>query len=241
MANAASDVKYKRVLLKLSGEALQGDGEFGIDPRVLEKMALEIGQLIGIGVQVGLVIGGGNLFRGAALSKAGMDRVTGDQMGMLATTMNALAMRDALERVNINTTAMSAIPMSGVVDRYDRRSALRCLDQGDVVIFSAGTGNPFFTTDSAAALRAIEVNAELMLKATKVDGVYDSDPMKNPNAIKFDSLSYDEVLDRKLEVMDLTAICLCRDHSMPVRVFEMEKTGALVNIVVGGKEGTLIQ
>lgn len=233
--------KYKRILLKLSGEALQGAGGFGIDPSVLDRMALEIGQLVGIGVQVGLVIGGGNLFRGAELSAAGLDRVTGDHMGMLATTMNALAMRDALERADIATTAMSAIPMSGVVDRYDRRSAIRCLEQGDVVIFSAGTGNPFFTTDSAAALRAIEIDAELMLKATKVDGVYDSDPVKNPDAVKFEELGYDEVLDRKLEVMDLTAICLCRDHKMPVRVFEMEKNGALVNIVVGQHEGTLIQ
>ncbi len=239
--NTLNDRKYKRVLIKLSGEALQGEGDFGIDPRVLDRMALEIGQLVGIGVQVGLVIGGGNLFRGAELSRAGLDRVTGDHMGMLATTMNALAMRDALERSNIPTAAMSAIPMSGVVDRYDRRSAIRCLEQGDVVIFSAGTGNPFFTTDSAAALRAIETDAELMIKATKVDGVYDSDPMKNPSAVKFETLTYDEVLDRKLAVMDLTAICLCRDHNMPVRVFEMEKTGALVNIVVGVNEGTLIQ
>jgi len=239
--NTLNDRKYKRVLIKLSGEALQGEGDFGIDPRVLDRMALEIGQLVGIGVQVGLVIGGGNLFRGAELSEAGLDRVTGDHMGMLATTMNALAMRDALERSNISTTAMSAIPMSGVVDRYDRRSAIRCLEQGDVVIFSSGTGNPFFTTDSAAALRAIETDAELMIKATKVDGVYDADPMENASAVKFDTLTYDEVLDRKLAVMDLTAICLCRDHNMPVRVFEMEKTGALVNIVVGVNEGTLIQ
>ena len=232
---------YRRILHKLSGEALQGEGEFGIAPLVLNRMAQEIKELVEMGFQVGLVIGGGNLFRGAELSAAGLDRVTGDHMGMLATTMNALAMRDALERSNIPTTAMSAIPMSGVVDRYDRRSAVRCLEQGDVVIFSAGTGNPFFTTDSAAALRAIEVGAELMIKATKVDGVYDSDPMKNPDAVKYDSLTYDDVLDRKLGVMDLTAICLCRDHSMPVRVFEMEKTGALVNIVVGADEGTLIQ
>lgn len=241
MPGSGRDKKYKRILLKLSGEALQGEGEFGIDPKVLDRMALEIGQLVGIGVQVGLVIGGGNLFRGAELSAAGLDRVTGDHMGMLATTMNALAMRDALERSNIPTTAMSAIPMSGVVDRYDRRSAVRCLEQGDVVIFSAGTGNPFFTTDSAAALRAIEVDAEIMIKATKVDGVYDSDPMKNKDAVKYDELTYDQVLDKKLEVMDLTAICLCRDHQMPVRVFEMEKRGALVNIIVGGDEGTLIQ
>lgn len=233
--------QYKRILLKLSGEALMGDQGFGIDPKVLDKMALEIGQLIGIGVEVGMVIGGGNLFRGAALSAAGLDRVTGDHMGMLATVMNALAMRDALERSNIPTRVMSAIPMSGVVDRYDRRNAMRFLSQGDVVIFSAGTGNPFFTTDSAACLRGIEVNAELVLKATKVDGVYTDDPMRNPEAVKYDRLSFDEALEQKLGVMDLTAICLCRDHQLPVRVFQMDKAGALLNIVRGGNEGTLIE
>lgn len=233
--------KYKRILLKLSGEALMGDLGFGIDPKVLDNMALEVGQLVGIGVQVGLVIGGGNLFRGAALSAAGLDRVTGDHMGMLATVMNALAMRDALERANIPTTVMSAIPMSGVVDHYDRRKAIRSLEEGEVVIFSAGTGNPFFTTDSAACLRGIEIDADLVLKATKVDGVYDADPNKVPDAKRFDQLSYDEVLDRKLGVMDLTAICLCRDHNMPLRVFEMEKKGALLNIVMGGDEGTLVR
>lgn len=234
------DKKYKRILLKLSGEALMGELGFGIDPKVLDRMALEIGQLVGIGVQVGLVIGGGNLFRGSALSAAGLDRVTGDHMGMLATVMNALAMRDALERANIPTTVMSAIPMSGVVDHYDRRKAIRCLEDGDVVIFSAGTGNPFFTTDSAACLRGIEMNAELVLKATKVDGVYDADPAKVADAKKFEQLSYDEVLERKLGVMDLTAICLCRDHAMPLRVFEMDKKGALLNIVMGKDEGTLV-
>lgn len=233
--------KYKRILLKLSGEALMGDEDFGIDPKVLDRMALEIGQLIGIGVQVGLVIGGGNLFRGAALSKAGMDRVTGDHMGMLATVMNALAMRDALERSNISTRVMSAIPMSGVVEHYDRRRAVRDLKEGDVVIFSAGTGNPFFTTDSAACLRGIEIDADVVLKATKVDGVYDADPMKDPTAVKYDRLSYDEVLDKKLGVMDLTAICLCRDHNMPVRVFDMNKSDVLRSIVVGESEGTLIE
>lgn len=232
--------KYKRILLKLSGEALMGDLGFGIDPQVLDQMALEIGQLIGIGVQIGLVIGGGNLFRGAELNEAGLDRVTGDHMGMLATVMNALAMRDALQRAAIPTQVMSAIPMSGVVDHYDRRKAVRCMADGDVVIFAAGTGNPFFTTDSAACLRGIEVDADLVLKATKVDGVYDKDPVKNPEAKKFDTLSYDQVLDLKLGVMDLTAICLCRDHGMPVRVFEMEKKGALLDIVMGGDEGTLI-
>ncbi len=234
------DKKYKRILLKLSGEALVGDEGFGIDPKVLDRMALEIGQLVGIGVQVGLVIGGGNLFRGAALSEAGLDRVTGDHMGMLATVMNALAMRDALERSNISSRVMSAIPMSGVVDHYDRRLAMRYLRAGDVVIFSAGTGNPFFTTDSAACLRAIEVEADIVLKATKVDGVYDADPMKNPNAVKYDHLTFDSALDQKLGVMDLTALVLCRDHDMPIKVFKMTKPGALLNIVVGENEGTLV-
>jgi len=202
---------------------------------------LEIGQLVGIGVQVGLVLGGGNLFRGAALNAAGMDRVTGDHMGMLATVMNALAMRDALERSNIATRVMSAIPMSGVVEHYDRRNAMRYLSSGDVVIFSAGTGNPFFTTDSAACLRGIEINANAVLKATKVDGVYTDDPMTNPDAKKYDRLTYDEVIEKQLGVMDLTAICLARDHNMPLRVFNMKKPGALATVVVGGDEGTLIE
>jgi uridylate kinase len=241
MTSMPGDKKYKRILLKLSGEALSGKENFGIDPKVLDLMALEIGQLVGIGVQVGLVVGGGNLFRGAALQAAGLDRVTGDHMGMLATVMNSLALRDALERSNISTQVMSSIPMSGVVDHYDRRKAIRALSNGDVVIFSAGTGNPFFTTDSAACLRGIEVEAELVLKATKVDGVYSADPMKVPDAVKYDQLSYDEVLEKQLEVMDLTAILLCRDHKMPVRVFEMERAGALLNIVRGGEEGTMIR
>ncbi|WP_097460175.1 UMP kinase [Mangrovitalea sediminis] len=240
-APTQSQPRYKRVLLKLSGEALMGEIDFGIDPRVLDRMALEIGALIGIGVQVGLVIGGGNLFRGAALHAAGMDRVTGDHMGMLATVMNGLAMRDALERSNIRTRVMSAIPMSGIVEHYDRRRAIRDLKDGDVVIFCAGTGNPFFTTDSAACLRGIEIEADIVLKATKVDGVYSADPMKDPTAEKFDRLTYDAVLDRKLGVMDLTAICLCRDHDMPVRVFNMNKAGALTRIMVGENEGTLIE
>ena len=241
MPQVVGDKKYKRILLKLSGEALTGQESFGIDPKILDLMALEIGQLVGIGVQVGLVVGGGNLFRGAALQKAGLDRVTGDHMGMLATVMNALALRDALERSNIATQVMSSIPMSGVVDHYDRRKAQRALSNGDVVIFAAGTGNPFFTTDSSACLRGIEVGAELVLKATKVDGVYSADPMKVSDAVRYERLTYDEVLDKKLEVMDLTAICLCRDHGMPVRVFEMDKRGALLNIVRGGQVGTLIE
>ncbi|HVL02750.1 MAG TPA: UMP kinase [Dongiaceae bacterium] len=233
--------KYKRILLKLSGEALMGDMDFGIDPNVLERMALEIGQLRGIGVQVGLVVGGGNLFRGAALQKTGLDRVTGDHMGMLATVMNGLALRDALERANINTVLMSAIQMSGVVEHYDRRRSMRFLGNGDVVIFAAGTGNPFFTTDSAACLRAIEIEADVVFKATKVDGVYDSDPVKNPDAVKYDRLTYDQVLEKKLGVMDLTAICLCRDHDMPVRVFDMNAAGTLLSVTLGGKDGTLIE
>ena len=241
MSQNSTEKKYKRILLKLSGEALTGEEAFGIDPKILDRMALEVGQLVGIGVQVGLVVGGGNLFRGAALQRAGLDRVTGDHMGMLATVMNALALRDALERSNIATQVLSSIPMSGVVDHYDRRKAIRALSNGDVVIFAAGTGNPFFTTDSSACLRGIEVDAELVLKATKVDGVYSADPFKDPTAIKYDRLTYDEVLDKKLEVMDLTAICLCRDHNMPVLVFEMEKRGALLNIVRGGTDGTLIE
>jgi uridylate kinase len=241
MPQGSAEKKYQRILLKLSGEALTGSENYGIDPKILDQMALEIGQLVGIGVQVGLVVGGGNLFRGAALQAAGLDRVTGDHMGMLATVMNALALRDALERSNIATQVMSSIPMSGVVDHYDRRKAIRALSNGDVVIFAAGTGNPFFTTDSSACLRGIEVEADLVLKATKVDGVYSADPMKFPDAVKFDRLTYDEVLDKKLQVMDLTAICLCRDHDMPVRVFEMEKQGALLSIVRGGQVGTLIE
>ncbi len=241
MPKAVGDRKYQRILLKLSGEALTGDEPFGIDPKVLDAMALSIGQLVGIGVQVGLVIGGGNLFRGTALQAAGLDRVTGDRMGMLATVMNALAMRDSLESCNIATQVMSAIPMSGIVDHYDRRKALRALERGDVVIFAAGTGNPYFTTDSAACLRAIEIEADLVLKATKVDGVYSQDPEKFPDAVKYDRLSYDEVLEKKLGVMDLTAICLCRDHNTPLRVFAMEKPGALLSIVQGADEGTLIE
>ena len=191
-------------------------------------------------MQIGMVIGGGNLFRGAALSAAGMERVTGDHMGMLATVMNALAMRDALERASIPTRVMSSIPMSGVVEHYDRRTAIRHLKASDVVIFSAGTGNPFFTTDTAACLRGIEIDADLILKATKVDGVYSSDPEKNKDAKKFDRLTYDDVIEKKLGVMDLTAICLSRDHGVPIKVFNMKRSGALLDNVLGLADGTLI-
>jgi uridylate kinase len=232
--------KYTRILLKLSGEALSGTADFGIDPKILDRMALEVKEVVDLGVQVGMVIGGGNLFRGASLHEAGMERVTGDHMGMLATVMNALAMRDALERANIPTRAMSSIQMTGIVEQYDRRSALRYLNAGDVVIFSAGTGNPFFTTDSAACLRGIEIDADLILKATKVDGVYSSDPSVDSSALKFDTLSYDEVIEKRLGVMDLTAICLSRDHHIPIKVFSMQRPGALLDNVVGKKDGTLI-
>ena len=240
MSKYSRTLKYQRILLKLSGEALMGDGSFGIDPKVLDRMAMEIGQLVGVGVQVGVVVGGGNLFRGAALSAAGLDRVTGDHMGMLATVMNCLAMRDALERANIAATVMSSIPMSGVVEHYDRRRAIRYLKQGDVVLFAAGTGNPFFTTDSAACLRGIEIDADVVLKATKVDGVYTADPEKDPNAEFIPHLTYMEVLEKDLGVMDLTAICLCRDHDMPLRVFDMGKVGVLLKLMLGEEDGTLI-
>ena len=233
--------RYKRILVKLSGEALLGSTEFGIDPLVLKRIASEILEIRQSGVQVACVIGGGNIFRGQGLARAGMDRVTGDHMGMLATVMNALAMQDAIESLGGQVRVQSALRVNQVCEDYIRRRAMRHLEKGRVVIFAAGTGNPFFTTDSAACLRAIEVDADVVLKATKVDGVYTADPFKDPNAEKFERLTYDEVLDRKLGVMDLTAICLCRDQKMPLRVFNMNKPGALLNIVVGGAEGTLIE
>ena len=232
---------YKRIVLKLSGEALLGDKSFGIDPAVIDRMAFEIGELVKLKVQVGLVIGGGNFFRGEALSAAGIGRITGDQMGMLATVMNALAMRDALERAGFATRIMSAIHMSGVVDYYDRRKAMHHLSKGRVVLFAAGTGNPLVTTDSAASLRAIEVEADVLLKATNVDGIYSADPIKNPNATRYKILSYDEALKKELGVMDLTAFCQCRDHHMKIRVFNMQKKGALQRIVYGEDEGTLVE
>ncbi len=232
---------FQRILLKLSGEALMGDGEFGISPDVINRVATEVRELVQMGVQVGLVVGGGNLFRGAGLADAGMDRVTGDHMGMLATIMNALAMQDALEHQGVFTRVMSAIKINQICEDYIRRRAIRHLEKGRVVIFAAGTGNPFFTTDSAASLRAIEIGAQLLLKATKVDGVYSADPMKHPDAVRYERMTYDEVLERKLMVMDITAIVLCRDHKMPLRVFDMNKPGALRCIVMGEDEGTLVE
>ena len=240
MSNAHLKLKYKRILLKCSGEALMGSMPFGIDPAILDKIAKDVAELIKMGVEVGLVIGGGNLFRGKALSEAGLGRVTGDQMGMLATLMNSLALRDAFDRIDVTARVMSAIPMIGIVDPYHRRKAITNLRNGQVVIFAAGTGNPFFTTDTAACLRAIEVDADIVLKATKVDGVYSEDPVKNPKALRYDFLRYEEVLSKGLQVMDATAICLCQEQKMPLRVFNMSEAGALKKIVEGEQIGTFV-
>lgn len=230
----------KRVLLKLSGEALMGEQGFGIDPAIVRRTAVEIAELVNSGVQVGLVIGGGNIFRGVSLATGGMERATADHMGMLATVINALAVQDALEHEGLYVRVMSALPIHQVCEDYVRRRAVRHLEKGRVCIFAAGTGNPFFTTDSAATLRGIEINADLVLKATKVDGVYSEDPVKNPDAERFSHLTFDEVIARKLGVMDMTAIVLCRDHNMPLRVFDMNKSGALMRAVNGEDEGTLV-
>ncbi len=232
---------YKRILLKLSGEALMGKGQFGIDPCTIERYAKDIKELVDAGIEVGLVIGGGNLFRGAGLAEAGMERVTGDHMGMLATVMNALAMQDALEHQGLSARVMSAIKIHQICEDYIRRRAVRHLEKGRVVIFAGGTGNPFFTTDSAASLRAIEINADLLIKATKVDGVYTADPKKDPTATRYKELSFDDVLSQRLEVMDATAIVLCRDHNMPLCVLDVNKPGALMTAMVGDEEGTFVR
>ncbi len=236
----ASKLKYRRIMLKLSGEALMGREDYGIDPEVIARIAREVIEVQQAGAEVGLVIGGGNIFRGAGLAAGGMDRVTGDHMGMLATVINALAMQDALEKANARVRVMSAIKINEVCEDYIRRRAIRHLEKGRIVIFAAGTGNPFFTTDSAAALRAVEVGADLLLKATKVDGVYDSDPKKNPDAHRYDQVSYDEVIARNLLVMDTAAIALCRDHDMPLRIYDMTKPGNLMRILQGETVGTLV-
>ena len=233
---------YKRILVKLSGEALMGDMDYGISPEVMSRLALEIKEVIDLGVQVAVVVGGGNIFRGEGLARAGMDRVTGDQMGMLATVINALAIQDAVERIGLSARVQSAIRINEVCEDYIRRRAIRHLERGRVVVFAAGTGNPFFTTDSAAALRAIEVNADLLLKATKVDGVYTADPHKDAQAKRYDTLTYDEALDRRLGVMDQTALVLCRDHKIKLRVYDMFNPGALLRIVKGDTSiGTLVK
>ncbi len=231
---------FRRILVKLSGEALMGEADYGIDPAFLRRLAAEIAAMREYGVEIGLVLGGGNLFRGAGLARAGMDRVTADQMGMLATVMNSLALQDALESVGVFARVLSAIRINEVCEDYIRRRAVRHLEKGRVCIFAAGTGNPFFTTDTAASLRAIEIEADLLLKATKVDGVYDSDPVVNPAARRFDRLTFDQVLDRRLNVMDATAIVLCRDHQLPLRVFNLNEAGALVRVARGEDVGTLV-
>lgn len=231
---------YKRILLKLSGEALTGTIKFGIDPEILNGLAVEIKELVVLGVQVAIVIGGGNLFRGEALSKIGLDRITGDQMGMLATMMNALAMRDAFSRAALDTFIMSAIPVSGIIDPYDRRKAMHKLQAGNIVIFAGGTGNPLVTTDSAASLRAIEIKADLLLKATQVDGIFSADPNKDAAAVLYKTLTYQQALDEELGIMDLSAFCQCRDHNVKLRVFNMHKLSILKRIVLGDDAGTLV-
>lgn len=232
---------YKRVLLKLSGEALLGDKAFGIDRSFTEYIAREIKEIHDLGVEVAAVVGGGNIFRGVSDSAQGMDRVSADQMGMLATIINGLALQDALERVSLFTRVQSVIEMREVAEPFIRRRALRHLEKGRVVIFAGGTGNPYFSTDTAAALRAMEIKAEIILKATKVDGIYDSDPTKNPEAKRFERLSYVDVLQRGLKVMDTTAISLCMDNRMPIVVYDLRRKGNLRRIVIGEKVGTLVE
>ncbi len=231
---------YQRILLKLSGEALMGSADYGIEPAIIKRLAAEVAELSHLGVEIGIVIGGGNLFRGAGLAEAGMDRVTADHMGMLATVMNALALQDALERCGIFARVMSAIRINEVCEDYIRRRAIRHMEKKRVVIFAAGTGNPFFTTDSAASLRAIEINAEIMLKATKVDGVYSADPHQDPTARLYTRLTYGEALRRELKVMDATALVMCKEHGMPVKVFNIFSPGALKQVVFGADIGTTI-
>jgi len=232
--------RYSRILVKLSGEALMGVADYGIDPAILKRIAGELQEIVGLGVQLAVVVGGGNIFRGAGLARAGMDRVAGDHMGMLATVMNALAMQDALESLGLYARVMSAIRINEVCEDYIRRRAIRHLEKGRVVICAAGTGNPFFTTDTAAALRAIEINADVLLKATKVNGVYSDDPMRNPAAVRYDHLTFDRVLTDKLNVMDATAIVMCRDNRLPLRVFNLNNPGDLTRIVRGADVGTVV-
>ena len=237
----ASKFRYQRILLKLSGEALMGDQDFGIDPAVIERVAVQVRELVDHGIQVAMVIGGGNIFRGVSLSAKGMDRVAADHMGMLATVINALALQDGLERHELKVRVMSALPIHNVAEDYIRRRAVRHLEKGRVVIFAAGTGNPFFTTDTAASLRGIEVNCDVVIKGTNVDGVYSADPKKDASAVKYTSLEYDQVIEEKLGVMDTTAIVLCRDNNIPVIVYNMNTDGALMRVVQGEDEGTIVE
>jgi len=231
---------YKRILLKLSGEALMGDTDYGVDPVMLRRIALEVQELLGLGVQVALVIGGGNIFRGAGLARAGMDRVTGDHMGMLATVINGLALQSSLERIGVQTRLQSAIQMDKICEPFIRRRAVRHLEKGRVVIFSAGTGNPYFTTDTGATLRAIEIQAEVILKGTRVDGIYTADPEKDSSAKRYETISYTEVYERGLNVMDLTAFTLSQENNLPIVVFDMNKPGNLLRVIQGDNVGTLV-
>jgi len=240
MTGATVTPRFTRILVKLSGEALLGGGDYGIDPAVIKRVAAELRDVQALGIQVAVVIGGGNIFRGAGLARAGMDRVTADQMGMLATVMNALAMQDALESYQVHARVMSAIRINEVCEDYIRRRAVRHLEKGRVVIFAAGTGNPFFTTDTAASLRAIEIEAQLLLKATKVNGIYTADPVKDPLARHYPRLTFDQVLTDRLNVMDATAIVMCRDHRLPLRVFNLNNGGDLMRLMQGQDVGTLV-
>lgn len=235
-----TQLKYKRILLKLSGESLMGKKGFGIDPKVLDFFADEIKSLHKIGVQTGIVIGGGNIFRGLSAGDQGIDRVTGDQMGMLATMINSLALQNAIEKKEIFTRLMTAIPMEAIAEPYIRRRAIRHLEKGRVVIFGAGTGHPYFSTDTAAALRAVEINADVILKGTRVDGVFDSDPEKNPEAAKYETISYEDILTKNLRVMDMTAVSLCKENKLPLVVFNMDKPGNLMAVVKGENVGTVV-
>ncbi|MBW2451297.1 MAG: UMP kinase [Deltaproteobacteria bacterium] len=238
---AAECPRYKRILLKLSGEALAGQQGYGIDPDIIRGIAQEVRDVVDLGVQVAIVIGGGNIFRGIAASSMGMDRASADYMGMLATVMNSLALQDALEKSNVITRVQSAIEMQEIAEPYIRRRAVRHLEKGRVVIFGAGTGNPFFTTDTAASLRAVEIGAEVILKATKVDGVFDADPKTSPNAVKFDTLTYLDVLKKGLQVMDSTATSLCMDNNLPIIVFNLTQNGNIKRVVCGESIGTTVK
>jgi uridylate kinase len=231
---------YKRILLKLSGEALMGDQGYGIDPSTITRIAQEVKEVHGLGVEIAIVVGGGNIFRGVALASKGMDRASADSMGMLATTINALAMQDALEQIGVFTRVMSAIEMNKIAEPFIRRRAIRHLEKGRLVIFAAGTGNPYFTTDSAAALRALEIKADAILKGTKVEGVYDADPQKNPSARMFDRISYLDVIQRDLKVMDTSAISLCRERGVPIHVFNLYRAGNIARVVQGEGVGTIV-
>lgn len=234
-------LKYKRILLKFSGEALMGNGDFGLDSETLKEVVSQVKSLRDLGVEVGIVVGGGNIFRGAQIQGSGIQRTTGDHMGMMATVMNALALRDVIESMDMNAHVLSAMSIEGIAtDGFNANAAKKMLAAGEVVIFAAGTGSPFFTTDTAAALRGVEIDADIVLKATKVDGIYTADPVKDATATRYQALSYDEVIQKNLQVMDMTAFVLCRDHKMPIRVFDMFKDNAVIRIVQGEDEGTLV-